>query len=412
MPNMAKCPSFVLINSQLGHRKHGIFASQSRTCSRIFLLFAGAFWYACVAFAQPLANAEPDVLIFTNGDKLTGQLERSDGSKVVFKADMAGEIAVAWKKIKQIHTNREFAVIPNGVNVKRGENAAKIPQGTFNVRNQQIQLRNPGAALETIPTADSAYVVDKKTFDRAVLRGDSLLQAWNGSVTLGSSLVEATQRSNTLSGAATLLRVTPQEHWLDRRDRTSLNVSFAYGKLTQPNTPDAKTDIYHLDAEQDEYFTSRFFAFGVAAYDHNFSQGLDLQQSYGAGIGWTVVKNPNNELNLRSSMNYLKEQFQVADLNQNLIGSTFTENYMHKFAHDIVLTEQGSVTPAWNNTNAYSAAGQLGLSIPVYKRLSLSLASVDTFINNPPVGFRKNSVQFTTGLTYSLKNPGGASAAR
>jgi hypothetical protein len=394
----------VLINSQLPHRKHAIFASQSQTSFRTFLLIAGIFGRACAAFAQPAAppDAEPDVLIFANGDRLTGQLERSDGNKVVFKADMAGEITINWKKIKEIHTNRAFAVIPSGVNVKRGENAAKIPQGILTVDNQRIELRNPGA-VETIPTADSAYLVDQKTFDTAVSSGEGLFQGWTGSVTLGTSLVEATQRSNTLSGAASWLRVTPLEHWLDRRDRTELNVSFAYGKLTQPNSLDVKTDIYHVDAQRDQYFTSRLFAFGVATYDHNFSQGLDLQQSYGAGIGWTTVKNPDNELNLRSSMNYMKQQFQTASLNQNLIGSTFTENYMHRFAHDIVMTEQASVTPAWNNTNAYSAASHLKLAIPVYKRFSLSLAGIHTFINNPPTGFRKNSIQFTTGLTYTVK---------
>jgi putative salt-induced outer membrane protein YdiY len=389
------------------HIKNGIFASESRPCLTFLSFIAATISFACSVLAQAPADraaiSEPDILIFANGDRLTGQLERSDGKSVIFKADMAGEITVEWKKIQEIHTNREFAVIPKGVNVKRGESPAKIPQGTFAVNNQQIQLRNPGIALQTIPTADSAYVVDKKTFDNAVRNGESPFQGWNGSITLGASLVEATQKSNTLSGAASLLRVTPQEHWLDRRDRTSLNVSFAYGKLTQPDTPDVKTDIYHLDAEQDRYFTSRLFGFGVVAFDHNFSQGLDLQQSYGAGIGWTVVKTPNNELNLRSSLNYLKEQFQVSDQNQNLIGSTFTENYTHTFAHNIVLTEQGSATPAWNNTNAYSAAGQIGLIIPVYKRFSLSLTSMDTFINNPPAGFKKNSMQFTTGLTYSVK---------
>lgn len=400
-------------------KKYGIFAPQSGRPFICFLYncFLCLALVACLFAPATCAQTIPpppsrDILIFANGDRLTGTLERSDGEKVIFKADMAGEITVKWSKIQELHTDREFAVIPNGVNVKKGENPEKIPHGTLSVVNQQINLRNSSeSAAETIPTADSAYIVDQATFQNAVLNGENLFKSWNGSVTLGTSLVEATQKSNTLSGAASLLRVTPREHWLDRRDRTTLNLSFAYGTLSQPNTPDVKTDIYHVDAERDQYFTSRLFAFGLAAFDHNFSQGLDLQQSYGAGIGWTVVKNPTNELNLRSSVNYLKQQFQDQQLspgeapepNQNLIASTFTETFMHRFAHDIILTEQGSATPAWNNTNAYSAAGQMALTIPVYKRFSLSLTSIHTFLNNPPPGFRKNSFQFTTGLTYSLK---------
>jgi len=39
----------------------------------------------------------------------------------------------------------------------------------------------------------------------------------------------------------------------------------------------------------------------------------------------------------------------------------------------------------------------------VHKRLSLALGSLDTFLNNPPPGFKKNSFQFTASLTYALK---------
>lgn len=358
-------------------------------------------WCALTALAQ--TSVQPDILIFTNGDRLTGTFERSDGALLMFKADMTGEISVDWSKVKELHTNRSFAVIPKGVNVKRGEDPTKIPRGTLAADNQQIHVADSGASQHIIPVDDTAYVIDQPTFLRAVTRRQHFWQGVSGSVTLGSSLVEATQKSNTVSGSASLVRVVPEENWLDRRHRTAVNVSFDYGKLTQPASPEVKTDIYHLDAERDQYFTSRLFVFGGVDFDHNFSQGLDLQQRYGAGIGWTVVKNPNEELNLRAGMNYLNQQFQTASLNENLVGSTFAETYMHHFAHNIVVTEQGSATPAWNDTNAYSAAGQIGLSLPVYKRFSLSLTATHSFINNPPVGFKKNSVQFTTGLTYSVK---------
>jgi hypothetical protein len=246
-------------------------------------------------------------------------------------------------------------------------------------------------------------VIDQETFDKAVMHNPRLLEAWNGSATLGTNFVLATQRNNSLSGGFSFLRVTPQESWLDRVSRTSINFNFALGTLKQPDTDDVRTEIYHLDGERDRYISSRAFVFLQGAFDHNFSQGLDLQQSYGAGFGWTVIQNPIHELNLKASLNYVKQQFQDATLNQNLLGSAFAETYNRKFAHNLVLNEQASITPAWNNLNAYSAAAQIGLSIPVYKLLSVSLTGVDTFINNPSSGFKKNSFQFTTGMTLALK---------
>ncbi|PYT33030.1 MAG: hypothetical protein DMG58_08755, partial [Acidobacteria bacterium] len=43
-----------------------------------------------------------------------------------------------------------------------------------------------------------------------------------------------------------------------------------------------------------------------------------------------------------------------------------------------------------------------GLTMPLYKRFSFSLSTIDTFLNNPPPGFKKNSFQLTTGLSYTL----------
>jgi Protein of unknown function, DUF481 len=231
----------------------------------------------------------------------------------------------------------------------------------------------------------------------------SFIQDWTGTLSLGSTLVEATQKNNTFSGGASLVRAVPTQDWLDPRNRTTFDFNAAYGQLTQPATPTIKTDLWHLDLERDEYVTPRVFAFGALAYDHNFSQGLDLQQTYGGGIGWTAIKDDRQELDLKAGVNYIEQQFQVASQNQNLIGSTFAENYLRKLIHGIVFTEAGSITPAWNNTNAYSATGQAGLTIPIYKGFSLSLSALDTFLNNPPPGFKKNSFQFITAIGYTIK---------
>jgi hypothetical protein len=59
-------------------------------------------------------------------------------------------------------------------------------------------------------------------------------------------------------------------------------------------------------------------------------------------------------------------------------------------------------TPAWNNTNAYSAAFNAIFTLPLYKRLNASAGFIDSFLNDPAPSFRKNSAQITFGLTYAL----------
>src|SRR5437016_940075 len=95
-----------------------------------------------------------------------------------------------------------------------------------------------------------------------------------------------------------------------------------------------------------------------------------LQQSYGGGIGWTAVKSANQMLDLKAAMSYVKQQFQVSAKDQNLVGSTFAEDYKRTLPHGILFSQQLAATPAWNNTNAYSAVGGAALTMPMFKRLS------------------------------------------
>ena len=164
-----------------------------------------------------------------------------------------------------------------------------------------------------------------------------------------------------------------------------------------------KTNIFHAQAEQDQYFSQRLYAFASTTFDHDFSQSLDLQQAYGAGVGITLAKNALQELDFKGDIHYEKETFFVAGMDQNLVGSTFSENYLRHLTKGIVLNEFASLSPSWNVENAYSAHANANLVFPVYKGLGFNLGGVDDYLNNAPLGSKKNSVQFTTGITYAFK---------
>lgn len=353
----------------------------------------------------PLASlygqAKPDELIFTDGERLIGHLVSAKGKTVTFKSDMAGEITVDWSKVQELHTASQFAVIPKDVKLRGAKDAPKAPQGAIEMTNQRIIITPAGQPPQTVPVPDAANVVTETAFQNA-LHHISFFQAWKGTLTGGVSLVRATQDNTTLTTSISLVRAVPTESWVDPRDRTIVDFSSSYGKLTQPNTPEIKTSIYHADAERDEYFTPRFYGFGALAYDHNFSQGLDLQQTYGGGIGYTAIQNSSATLDLKGNFDYIRQSFQLATQNKNLAAGSVAERYNRTMAHGIVLNEQLTFTPALNNSKAYTGFGSAGVTVPVYKRFNISSNVTDSFLNDPPPGFKKNSVQFTTGVTYSL----------
>jgi hypothetical protein len=205
--------------------------------------------------------------------------------------------------------------------------------------------------------------------------------------------------------------VVPAVGWLDRRNRTSADFSGSFGKITEPGTPTEKTAIFHADAERDQYLSSRFFALAQTTFDHNFGQSLALQAVYGGGMGWTVLKSPKHELDLKATIQYESQQFlatpgSAPTSNQNLIGSTFSAAYS---AHLKLLTLSQSVAyiPAYNTPRAYSANETDTLSFPAYKNFSFTVGTLDSYLNDPPLSTpptKRNSFQFTMGLTYAIKS--------
>jgi hypothetical protein len=366
----------------------------------IILLFAFSLFSTGLYAQAP--KPEPDVVVFPNGEKLIGHFESFLGGTAKFKSDTLGEITIDLSKVQEMHTSEKFAVISKSVNLARGDKGGQIPRGTISVADKKVEV-NPGSNQpeQTVAVADLTDIIDEPSFDKAFTR-PGIFQDWNGAIAFGTSLVEATQDSLSLSTSVKLIRAIPTENWLSPRNRTIIDFSDSYGKVTQPGTPEVKTSIYHADAERDEYFTTRVYALGSVAFDHNFSQGLDLQQLYGGGIGWSAIRGPNMTLDLKGTVDYEKQQFQTPVQDQNLLTSVFAELYTLKFAHGILLNQQLSVSPAWTNTNAYSAYGSVGITLPVYKRFALNANLIDSFLNNPPPLFKKNSVQFTTGITYTL----------
>ena len=355
-----------------------------------------------LVLAQPPAAPGPDTNLFPNGDKLSGHFVSATGTAVKFKSDILGDLTIDWSKIKELHTAEKVAVIRKGVELSKHANPSSVPQGTLTVENQNAQLAAPPQPAQSVPLSDTSAIVDQTSFERALTRRPGFLADWAGTVTAGASLVNATQDNRTFNGAISLVRAEPAEIWISPRNRTSVDFSATYGDISQPNTPTIKTSIFHGDAERDEYFSDGVFAFGRADFDHNYSQGLTLQQTYSGGIGWTAIQTSNQTLDVKGGMSYVRQQFQTGP-DQSLIGSIIGEHYNRIFKRGLVLDQHLTFLPAWNNLNAYSALFSTILTMPVYKRVSASTGIIDTFLNDPPPGFQKNSFQFNFGLTYVLR---------
>src|SRR3981189_512750 len=87
----------------------------------VLTLVSGVLLQQTVAGRAPIAAAKPapDVIVFTNGDQLTGTLERASGDSFVFKSDVVGEVTVSADKIKELRASGKFVALKKGEKIPR-----------------------------------------------------------------------------------------------------------------------------------------------------------------------------------------------------------------------------------------------------------------------------------------------------
>jgi hypothetical protein len=357
------------------------------------------------AGTEPKPAPTEDVLVLANGDQLTGKLLGEVNGTVTFHSDMAGDLSFTWDKIKSLRTTQKFAVIEQGQHISRKTPDSNVAQGTITLQDDTVQIGG-----KEIAEKNAQYLVDQESYIKQVRGSHGWGYGWGGSLSAGAADVQATQNSRTFTGAGTFVRTIPGVSWMDPRYRTTADFTVAYGSLSQPGAATTKTNILHADAEQDWFLSPRLYALVDTSFDHNYSQGLNLQQIYGGGLGFVLIKTPRQELDLKGDIHYERQNFgftpgivpPTATPNKNLIGADIGDTYTAKLAHGLVFNQGLVVTPAFNTPKAYSALATAGLTFPVYKRLGFSLSALDDFLNDPAFGSKKNSFQFSAGLTYTL----------
>jgi hypothetical protein len=369
-------------------------------------LISGVLIQPGVAQEKP-ATPPPDVVVFKNGDQLTGTLERGEGTNIIFKSDIVDEVTISLDKVKELRSNGSFIIL------KKDEKATHMSResGNIAVGDETSTLTHPNGVSETMPDKDLAFIVDSATYNKEIIQNPGIWYGWNGSITGGATVLQSTSFGQTFTAGVSLVRTIPTVPYLPPRTRTTFDLIETYGKLTQPTvpqtnppTPDAvaKTHIFHTDFEHDKYFTPRMYVLGGFQFDHNFSQGLDFAQIYGVGIGWTAIKDAKQKLDLKADIHYQRQNFTRPTPDLDLIGSSFGESYSRTLPGKLLFTQSGTFIQSWNDTKAWSAIAAAGLALPVYHRFSLSVNLLNNYLNNPAIGFRNNSFQFVSGITYAL----------
>ena len=222
-----------------------------------FLAFLALFLVESTA----LADVTTDVIVFKNGDRLTGEIKRLEQGQIYFKnSSMYETVRLDWEKIDRIVTDRTFIISLSDNERFTGtiEKDATRIQGKEGLR---VKTENGFLRLE------HNRIVEIMPIER------SFFKQFHVDADLGFTLARS-ESQRTLTSSLSVQRYTRLWNFTTTVD-TQLN--------TRADVPDVSRNSVNIGSQ---FFVSRdWFIPVIAQFQTSSEQSLDLRATVGGGVG-------------------------------------------------------------------------------------------------------------------------------
>ena len=327
-----------------------------------------------------------DEITLKNGDRITGNIVKSDAKSLTIKTDYAGDLTVQRSAIQKISSTQTLHIV-----LKDGQTLV----GTVATTDDKLQLSTTSGPQLQTPT-DSVVMMrsdsEQKAYEKSLHPG--WRENWAAGTNLGFALTRGNSQTKNLALAFNANRTT-------LHDKLSLYANSVYSTNDAAGAiPSTTANAEQGGIRYDHDLTPRLFAFVGADFQADALQTLNLRSILGGGLGFHVIKRPSTTLDLLAGANYTRENYDA--FKRNFAAATLGEEFMHKLRGSTSITQNFYFYPNLSNTGEYRWTLNFGTVTKISKRLGWQNSFGDIYVSDPPVGKKNNDILFTTGLNVAF----------
>lgn len=252
------------------------------------------------AVASP-ASAAPktDIVIFKNGDRLTGEIKSLKRGKLNLNTDATGTIAIEWDKIANIISKQNIQV--------------ETSSGRRYFGNLVAAEEQAGVFVDTIYGTES--LENYRVVSMQPIEAKRTLDALDVDVMLGYNFAKAGGVKQSTFG-------------LEADYRTRVRIySVNLGTTVNDSSEQAQSQRSNLDFMYTRLWQDRWYLSGNLSFDRNDELGLDLRSSLGASGGRYVIQSNSMLLDLSGGLQFSREHLQEEMEVQRSIEALFTAKW-------------------------------------------------------------------------------------
>lgn len=331
--------------------------------------------------------AMADQITLKNGDRLTGKIVKSDGSKLVVQSELIGEVSVDLSAVNNITSDQPlYVTLADGRTVS----------GVLTASENKAELRAANSNAVSIDRSTIRFIrseAEHLAYERSLNPG--LLEYWSGGADIGFALTSGNSDTTNLAIGLAMTRET-------RTDKTSIYAASIYNRDSTSGESRTIANTIRGGVRYDRDFNRRWFAYGFVDLEHNGLQDLTLRLVPGGGIGYHAIRNERTKLDLLGGLAWNREYFKGDFNDRSSAEAQAGQTLEHRINSRLSFKEQLFFFPNLTRGGEYRINFDSSLITDITRRIGWQLTLSDRYLSNPPPGFEKNDLLLTTGLKIKL----------
>ncbi len=342
---------------------------------------------ALLASIVPLiATANTDVVVFDNGDRLTGEIKSLDRGKLLFKTDATDTISIEWDDVAFLSSDQNIQV------------------ETYDGRRYLGHLKlSPAIKTMSVQVGDEFLDLDASHVVLMTPIEDNVLERIDGDITAGYNFTKASAVEQLQLGLNLEYQTEIRIYAL------SLNSTLTSSDTTGEDQESSQRVSLSLDYKR--LWPNRWLVSGFLKGDRNDELGIDLRTSVGGGGGRIMTQSNHSRLLLESGLMVSHENLAPGenpldeeDANDSLEAFVSMDWDWYRYdSPELDLSSALEVIPSLTESGRVRAEFEIAFKWEIIHDLFWQISLYNSYDNRPVAeGAEKNDYGVVTSIGYDF----------
>jgi len=338
----------------------------------LFLVFL-SLWLCC-------SPVHGDVVVFTNGDRLSGKIKQSEDGKLVLESQVAGEIKIDMAKVQTFSSDEPVEIhFADGTVIK--QRILSASPGKIGIRDAETFIAQDFELSKITKINPPAKPAPK----------------WHGAISAGLS----STHGNTSADRQNLgVDVTRRSE----NDRITLKADYARGRQENTDTGRKETteDWWRTRLKYDYFVSKKWYVYGDTRYEKDSIAELDRRMVVGGGSGYQWLESEDMNFSTEAGLASLYEKFDNQTDSKTEMSVQMGYHFDWKLYKTINFINDLTYYPSIDKFSDYYLTSSAELRASLTKNMFTNFKVISDYDATPAQGAHKTDTKYIFGVGWSF----------